>query len=151
MRKCISGIGLGCLILVFYAGYTLADTQHVADDTYTSTSSPSTNFGTSTVISVLNSFGRIHNSYLRFDLSALISPGTTVSKATLRLFVNSCSPVTGQVDVYLVDPAAPLWNELTLRANNQPALGASIGSITISAPDRGEFVTLNIPADRKSV
>src|SRR6516164_11281503 len=75
-------------------------------DTYAASSTPTTNFGTSTILPVMNGV----NSYITFDLSSLPS-GVSVNKATLRVFLNGsgASFIPGTFDVYRLNSA---WNEL---------------------------------------
>ncbi len=107
-------------------------------DTYASSTKPNAANGGSTTLPVLSST----NSYVQFDLSTL-PPGTSVNKATLRLFVNAVT-ANGQFDVNQVDGA---WSEGTLTYNTQPALGPSAtGSlpITLSKSNVNDFILVDI-------
>src|SRR5262245_57154890 len=68
----------------------------VSADTYVSTSSPGTNYGTATLINV----GAGNSALIQFDLSSLPSGLTAanIGKATVTFYVNSAS-VPGSVDV----------------------------------------------------
>jgi hypothetical protein len=57
------------------------------DASYTASSSPTSNFGTQSMLDVI---GAGVNSYIRFDLTALPAglTGTNVSKATVRLNID---------------------------------------------------------------
>ena len=63
-------------------------------DTYSSSGSPSTNYGGATTLVV----GTGNDVYIQFNLAPLPA-GISVSKATLRLHVNSVS-TAGSFDVY---------------------------------------------------
>src|SRR6516162_11399955 len=110
-------------------------------DTYAASSTPTTNFGASTILPVMNGV----NSYISFDLSSLPS-GVTVNKATLRVFLNGsgASFIPGTFDVYRLNSA---WNELTLTYNNAPALGTSATGghpITVTTGMKNDFVLIDI-------
>ncbi len=85
-------------------------------DTYVTSAMPSQNFGHGTSLAMANQ----SNAFLRFNLSN-IPAGATVTKATLRLYVDGFQ-TPGQFDVYEVDQA---WNEFLLTWNNAPPLGVS--------------------------
>ena len=78
--------------------------------------------------------------YVQFDLSSL-PEGTSISKATMRLYVNSVL-TPGMFDVYQVNDS---WSESTLNNNNAPPLGASAtggNPINISASSLSQFILL---------
>ena len=82
------------------------------------------------------------SSYVQFNLST-VPAGATVSKATLRLYVDLAA-VGGQFDVYQLNTS---WGEKTLTYNNAPALGASATGnhpITITTASLNQFVVIDI-------
>src|SRR4051812_22454707 len=86
-------------------------------DTFVSSTYPTTNFGS--VNSLAVSPGS--TSYVQFNLAS-VPAGATVSKATLRLYVDFVVKA-GKFDVYQVNKS---WSESTLTYNNQPLpLGGS--------------------------
>src|SRR5450631_3978420 len=122
---------------------TLAQQAPPSGDTFVSSSTPTTNYGSS-IIDVVASG---NSTYLKFNLSA-VSDGTTVSKATLRLYVDAV--VTGgQFDVYNL-PSTPTWSESTLKYNTPPpTLGTSATGghpITVSTSSLNTFLLIDITA-----
>ena len=109
---------------------TLAQQAPPSADTFVSSGTPTTNYG-SCIIDVVGSGS---STYLRFNLSG-VPAGTTVSKATLRLYVDAVAK-GGQFDVYNL-PSTPAWSENTLTYNTPPpAKGSSATGghpITVSA------------------
>ncbi len=90
-----------------------------AADSYVNSSTPSTNYGTSTQIRVDGS--PIVNSYLRFSVQGLAG---SVTKVTLRIYANSS--LSGGYVVHSV--ADNTWSESTITYSNAPAIGGSLGS-----------------------
>ena len=130
-------------ILVFFSLLTLstlsiAQSAPPVGDTYSSSSSSSTNYGTATTLAV----GTGNEAYIQFDLTALPS-GITVSKATLRLYVHSVA-TAGSFDVYQVTSS---WEESTLTHRNAPGLGVSAtgGELTaLTTSSLSQFVEIPI-------
>lgn len=109
-------------------------------DTYVSSSSAASNYGTAASITV----SAPKTAYLKFDLSG-VPAGTTVNKATLRLYVNAVT-AGGQFDIYNLLPT-PTWSESTVTYNNRPALGASAtggNPVTLSTASVRTFVLVDI-------
>ena len=137
-------VRLGLLPLVACL-LTLAATAQQAPpsaDTFTSTTSPTLNFGKEGFVAV----GQHETSYINFNLSDVPS-GSTVSKATLRLFVDGVS-TNGQFEVYELQPT-PTWSELTLKYNSNPkpqlgALASTAGPISISSASLNNFLLIDI-------
>ncbi len=69
-----------------------------------------------------------YDSYLKFDTS---SAGGNVTSARLRLYASLSASGTVSTSVHAVANIA--WAEMTLTWNNKPALGASLGSISINS------------------
>jgi hypothetical protein len=110
-------------------------------DTFVNSSSPNTNYGSS----VIDVVGPGASSYLKFNLAA-VPAGTTIKKATLRLYVDAVV-TPGQFDVYDL-PATPAWSESSLKYNTPPpgkGLSATGGHpIAISASSVNTFVLIDI-------
>jgi hypothetical protein len=133
-------IGLALLALAFASVIVLAQAPPSAD-TFNYSATPNKNYGDWPVLVVQQGA----TSYLQFDLSA-IPTGTTVNKATMRLYVDEVGNNGGSFDVYQLDAA---WGEKSLTTANAPALGASAtGSqpVTISAANLNHFVLVDITA-----
>src|ERR1035437_3656961 len=105
-----------------------------AADTFISTSSPHTNFGTSPSLAIQASGS---TAFITFDLSALPA-SAQVNKATLQLFLTGFTH-SGTISVY---PVLGPWAELTLTHNNAPILGATpVSSDRLSRARAGTGVT----------
>ena len=110
-------------------------------DTLTYSNNPNTNYGSYTALFVQK--GSItSSSYIKFNLATLPA-GATVSKATLRLFVNQVA-ANGSFDVYQLNTS---WAESTLTYNNAPALGTSATGnhpIAFTTSTLNQFVVIDI-------
>ncbi|MCI0391644.1 MAG: DNRLRE domain-containing protein [Acidobacteria bacterium] len=116
-----------------------AQTGFVREDAFTQASTPNQNFGPNSNLRV----GVGINSYLKFDFSALppATSGSDVTKATLRLWVNTAT-TAGSFDVRRV---IGTWDEETITANSAPSLGsADVSGIQITTQDENSFVTIDI-------
>src|SRR5439155_274591 len=97
----------------------------VAADTYTSSTSPASNFGALTNL-LVNSTS---NSYVKFDLSAYASrTGADVANAYIAGYVKTVN-TAGTINICPVTGGA--WTESGLTANNAPA--ATCGGLTFTA------------------
>ncbi|MDT0193836.1 DNRLRE domain-containing protein [Arthrobacter sp. AB6] len=91
-------------------------------DSYVSSRTATTNFGTSTILGVDNS--PVEVTYLKFDLSAYA--GRTLESATLQLrSARSGSKGTQNVKLVGIDD----WSETGITYNNKPPLGTTIGTL----------------------
>jgi hypothetical protein len=121
-------------------GTTETVTLTATADSYVSSGTPTTNFGTSTVLGVDNS--PVEATYFKFDLSAYA--GRTLQSATLQLR-SAGSGSTGTQNVKpLTNGANDGWTESGTGAityNNRPALGASIGTLGPTTTN----TTYNVP------
>jgi len=112
-------------------------------DSYVSSGSPSTNYGTSTVLRVAGG-STIMVSYLRFDLSGVTG---TIQSASLRLMANSSTSLG--FSAYGV--ADTTWGEKTIVYTNAPPLAAtatgSSGPITAGVVASVEIRGLATPAE----
>src|SRR5438876_7742307 len=109
------------------------------DDSYTASSSPTSNYGTQSGVNVI---GPGVNSYIRFDLTALPAGLTSsnVSKATLRLNINGVT-TGGTFDVYLVTSS---WTEGALTFNNAPTLGAKVANAIMIPTSKRNFIDVDV-------
>jgi len=130
---------LRCLALSVIAVQFAAAQIPATDDSYTASSSASSNFGTQ---STLNVIGPGVNSYIRFDLAALPSGLTSsnVSKATLRLNINGVS-TSGTFDVYLVTSS---WTEGAITFSRAPTLGAKVTSTVMIPTSKRNFIDVDV-------
>ena len=111
------------------ASLGLAQSAPPAADTYSFSAEPSANFGSQPILVLQEGI----NSYLRFNLATLPS-GVSVSKATLRLYVDAFA-ANGSFDVYQLNNS---WGESTLTYKNEPSLGASATGCSSRCSDRIE-------------
>jgi hypothetical protein len=129
-----------CLLAVTVIAVQFAEAQIPAtDDSYTASSSSTSNFGTQ---SMLNVIGPGVNSYIRFDLTALPTGLTSsnVSKATVRLNINGVT-TAGAFDVYLVTSS---WTEGSLTFNSAPTLGAKLASAVLITASKRYFIDVDV-------
>jgi hypothetical protein len=107
-------------------------------DTYVASSEPKTNYGSKTTLIVQSGV----TSFVQFNL-ATIPSGSTVQKATLRLYVDAVT-APGSFDVFDVNTA---WAEKTVTYSTIPTLGGSAtgGNATaISSTNLSQFVLIDI-------
>jgi hypothetical protein len=107
-------------------------------DTFTLSATPRTNYGQSPLLAVTSGA----STFIQFNLSEL-PPNATVSKATLRLYVDAVTGA-GTFDVYEVNTP---WTEEGLNFTNAPAPGLSAtGSkpVSISSASGNQFVLVDI-------
>ncbi|MDQ0862473.1 CBM96 family carbohydrate-binding protein [Arthrobacter globiformis] len=108
-------------------------------DSYVSSGTTGTNFGTSTTMRVDNS--PVEATYLKFDLSPYA--GRTLVSARLQLRSGG-NGSTGTQNVKLV--ASDSWTEGGITYTNRPALGTSIGSLGQTATNTSYSVPLTVSA-----
>jgi len=91
---------------------------------------PATAYGSDATIAVTSGSGGNARVVLRFQLPA--RGGCSVTAATLKMYVNSGQ--TGRtIDVYRVDPSAPVWTEVGLTWNSlPPTTGAAVSSASLA-------------------
>ena len=124
------------LTILSFATVTAGAQAPPSADTFVSSVAPTKNFGSGALLAVQSG----STGYIRFDLSG-VPAGATLSKATLRLYVNSYSQA-GAFDVYEIDSP---WSEHALSFSNAPALGASAtGGVPVSVSKSNQFVLVDI-------
>ena len=105
------------------------------EDTSIFESSQTANTGATGNLTVLSATGGNTRSLIRFTLPPIPS-GCSVTTATLSLYAVS-SAANRTIDVYRVDPAAPVWAEAGVTWNSRPApTGAPVGSASLGAAGR---------------
>jgi hypothetical protein len=143
MSKATRRTTLLTLAMFPLSAHLLAQQAPPTGDTFVSSDTPGINYGSSDIVAV----GSGITTYLKFNLSG-VPAGPTVSKATLRLFVDAVA-AGGQFDVYNL-PSSPAWSEKTLKFNTPPpSLGTSAtggNPITISAASLNTFLLIDITA-----
>ncbi len=124
-------ISLLLISMVTYAQIT------PSQDSYTSGSDPTTNYGSDTQLAV---DGASQVSYIQFNLASL-PPAALVNQATLKLFVNSVAN-SGSFNVYFVNGT---WSESTITGQLSPTLGKLIASnVSINAEDKNQYILVNL-------
>jgi Collagen triple helix repeat (20 copies) len=129
---------LGVVVLVTWLALACFAQAPPLMDTYTASSSPSTNYGTSTILAVQNGV----TSYIEFNLAGMPS-GATVSKATLVLYVDAVT-AAGSFDVYQLNRS---WGEYTLKYSSAPALGASATGghpVAVTTANANNYLVIDI-------
>jgi len=104
-------------------------------DTYTQTSTPTANFGSSGITAVAG--GR--TTLLRFNPTAIAQ--STGGSATLKLKVIVAKNISNGVTVRLVTSS---WNETTVNANNAPTLGTQFAARSISNGEAGTAISFDV-------
>ncbi len=125
------------LMAVTYASVTSAQAPPRAD-TFVSSNAPARNFGSEPLLAVQSGT----TSYIQFNLAGMPS-GATVSKATLRLYVDAATQA-GSFDVYEINSP---WAENLMTFNNAPPLGSSAtGSkpVTVVRSSQNQFLLVDI-------
>ena len=128
------------LVLVLAASLSVAQSAPPSADTFATSVYPTATHGFSPVLGVAPGT----TSYVQFNLSTLPA-GVTVSKATLRLYVDGVYK-PGSFDVYELDTA---WSENALTYSTAPPFGPSAtGShpIAVSASSLHQYLLIDITA-----
>ena len=131
---------LRCAVLVVSLLAIAAKAQLTPSaDSYINTASSNTNYGASKLLDVEST----QTSFIRFDLSAIPAgyTGTNVTKASLKLFVNTV-PKSGSFNIDYVNGS---WSESTLDASNAPALGTTIAaSVPLTTAEKNQYILVDI-------
>jgi Domain of unknown function (DUF4082)/WD40-like Beta Propeller Repeat len=112
-------------------------------DTYVSSVNATTNYSTANPLQATDNQNR---AFLRFDTSASVPSGHTVTGATLKIYDTDIAVTTGGFEVH---PETDTWTESGATWNNQPtwdttALGTS------PTPTTNSWVTVSLPASAVS-
>jgi len=106
-------------------------------DAYTNSAAPTTSYGAATLLYVN---GATEIAYIQFNLASIPS-GASVSKATLKLYVNGVT-TAGSFNVDYVNGA---WSESTITHNLAPALGTTIVSgVALTTANKNQYVLIDI-------
>jgi hypothetical protein len=127
-------LSLICLLSGAYAQLT------PSADAYTSTAAPTTNYGAKTLLDVESAS---QTAYIRFDLSSIPADysGANITKATLKLYVNSVASAGN----FNVDYVNGTWAENTITADLAPALGTTIAaSVPLTAADKNQYILIDV-------
>jgi hypothetical protein len=133
-RLAILAAATFCLLSTF----SLAQSAPPTGDTFSFNGHPNQNYGSQPAFVVQQGA----NGYLKFNLATLPT-GVSVSKATLRLYVDLVS-AHGQFDVYQLNNN---WSESTLTYNNAPPLGSSATGghpVSVTSSSLNQFVVIDI-------
>jgi len=103
-------------------------------DTYVNSSSPTSNYGTSTALRADASPEL--RSYVKFDVQGVAGP---VTRATLRIFANSALPAG--IEIHGVTDTA--WDERAITFSNAPAYSATVTG-TSGAIATGTWLSIDI-------
>ena len=125
------------LVALLYSTIALAQAPPAAD-TYVASSSPTANYGNSTILALQPNV----YIFINFNLSG-IPTNATVQKAVVRLFVSAPAvPATGTFNVYQINTS---WAEKTLTWNNKPTLGSLVGGpVSLGSSSYQNFVEVDI-------
>jgi len=113
-----------------------------SDDSYTLTSTPTTNYGTKNTL-LVESAGA--TTFVRFDLSSIPPSvtGSMVAKATLKIYIGTVTTAGS----FNVDMVTSSWTESTVTANNSPTLGSAIASaVPVTKEDKNQYVLVDVTA-----
>jgi len=139
MSKRLRLLILIVIALCPFSAPSLGQATPPAADTFVSSGTPRTNYGSSIILVVQPGA----TSYVQFNLGTL-PPGAIVSKATLRLYVDAVSK-SGTFDVYQLNSG---WSENSLTYNTPPPpLGASAtggNPITVTSATVNQFLLIDI-------
>jgi hypothetical protein len=127
----------------------MPDTQLRATfDTRANQAASSTNYGEERFLAVRT--GGSNNQYSYIAFSGLPEQGSTISSATLRVWVKTTSQWTGTNDVVAQRITEP-WKESQLSYLNRPDIDATTASQSVVAPNDGDSIDLDVTSIVSSV
>jgi hypothetical protein len=145
----LTNLSLSRRLLTLSSLFALASITAIAQappsaDTFVTSATPNINYGSGIGLIV----GPGIETYIQFNLSG-IPAGETVSKATLRLYVDAVGKAGG-FDVYQLNSS---WNENKLTYNTpSPSLGPSAtggSSTAITSNSLNQFVLIDISQQQR--
>ena len=138
MKNPVTQLRLVSLLSLILLAWASAHAQLTpSQDSYTSSTDPTTNYGSNVLLYV---DGAKETSYIQFNLASIPS-GASVSQATLKLYVNAVT-TTGSFNVDYVNGS---WSEGTITYNLAPALGTTLASnVAITTADKNQYILINI-------
>jgi len=113
-----------------------------SDDAYVNSAAPTANYGATATLSLSSA---ADTGFIRFDLTAVPAgyTGSSVAKATLKLYVNSVTTAGS----FNVDYVTGTWAEQTIKYNLQPAIGTTIAaSVPLTTASKGKYVEIDVTA-----
>lgn len=106
-------------------------------DSYTSNADPTTNYGGDELLRVN---GAQQTAYIQFNLGSVPS-GAVVSRATLKLFVDSVISAGS----FNVDYVSGAWSEQAITSELSPSLGNMIAAnVAVTAEDKNQYILIDI-------
>jgi trimeric autotransporter adhesin len=136
-KRCVRLLPLSALWALLLSCITASAQITPGQDAFTNSAAPATNYGANVSLNV-NSATEV--SYILFNLDSL-PPGASLSKATLKLFVNTVTN-SGSFNVDFVTSS---WAESTITSNTAPVIGSAIASnVPIAANGANEYVLVDI-------
>jgi len=127
------------LVVVLSVGMGYAQ-MTPSGDSYIDTAAATTNYGSKTLLDVESAS---QTAYIQFNLSSIPAgyTGSDVTKATLKLYVNSVT----KAGSFNVDYVNGTWSEATIDASNAPALGTTIAaSVPLTTSDKNQYILVDI-------
>ncbi|HKM48439.1 MAG TPA: DNRLRE domain-containing protein [Terriglobales bacterium] len=134
---------LGAALLLVLLVATLAHAQLTpSDDAYVNSAAPTINYGAATTLDLSSA---ADTAFIRFDLTAVPAgtPGSSIAKATLKLYVNSVTTAGS----FNVDYVTGTWSEKTITHSLQPAVGTTIAaSVPLATASKSKYVEIDVTA-----
>ena len=140
--KRLSTISALTLLLITFSALSALAQITPSDDAYVNSAAPTANYGAATTLSLSSA---ADTGFIRFDLTAVPAgyTGSSVAKATLKLYVNSVTTAGS----FNVDYVTGTWAEQTIKYNLQPAIGATIAaSVPLTTASKGKYVEIDLTA-----
>ncbi len=141
MKRLSSFCALSLLLTSIFALSAFAQITP-SDDAYVNSAAPTANYGAATT---LNLSSAADTGFIRFDLTAVPAgyTGSSVAKATLKLYVNSVTTAGS----FNVDYVSGTWAEQTIKYDLQPAIGTTIASgVPLTTGSKGKYVEIDLTA-----
>ena len=141
MKRLSTFCALTLLLITFSALSALAQIAP-SDDAYVNSAAPTANYG---AVTTLNLSSAADTGFIRFDLTAVPAgyTGSSVAKATLKLYVNSVTTAGS----FNVDYVTGTWAEQTIKYDLQPAIGTTIAaSVPLTTASKGKYVEIDLTA-----
>jgi len=98
-------------------------------DSYVSQYAPNSNYGSATDLQTILQVGYTRNAWIKIDLTS-IPHGSNITNAELYLYCYSLGSSTTVLANNCTDDS---WSEMLITWNNEPTVGATINSTTVSA------------------
>jgi hypothetical protein len=139
MKRLSTFCALSLLLITFSALSALAQITP-SDDAYVNSAAPTVNYGAATTLSLSSA---ADTGFIRFDLTAVPAgyTGSSVAKATLKLYVNSVTTAGS----FNVDYVTGTWAEQTIKYNLQPTIGTTIvAGVALTTASKGKYVEIDI-------